>query len=106
MALLVASHPGQLDDPAELITNAINEGLDALGGRAGFSLQQFIESGALTAVAKPGLAGCAQQQRGYNGDQQRDEVFYEQRIPRPALISGRWFIGAHGSPWSCVTILT
>ena len=50
MALLVANRPRQLDNPAELITNTINESLDAFGGRAGFRLQQFIERGALTAV--------------------------------------------------------
>src|SRR5213595_1318190 len=82
MALLVANHPRQLDDPAELITNTINESLDTFGGRARFSLQQFIEGGALAAVTEPGLTGRPQQQRGYNGYKQRDEVFYEQRTPR------------------------
>src|SRR5436309_2627733 len=106
MALLIASHPRQLDDPAELITNTINESLDTFGSRARFSLQQFIEGGALTAVTEPGLTGRAQQQRGYNGYKQRDEVFYEQRTARRTPMRGRWLIGAHGSPRSCIAILT
>ena len=59
MALLVARRPGQLDDPAKLIPNTINESLDTFGGRTRLDLQEFVQGGALAAVTEPGLTGRA-----------------------------------------------
>jgi hypothetical protein len=80
--LVVALGPGELHHPAELIADAFDEGLNPACSRARFGLQEITKGDALVAIAEPGFAGRAQQQWHHHGDEQRDEIFDEQRATR------------------------
>ena len=66
--------PGQLDDPAHLISDAIEKALDlACSGRRLDPKPRFEQS-ALIAVAEPGFTGPVDQQGNDNGDEEGEEI--------------------------------
>ena len=73
--LVGALRPRQLDGPAELIADAVDEILDLHRRQPGFRIEQIVQAGARVAIAEPGFAGAGDQQRHDDRREQGEKVF-------------------------------
>ena len=95
LPLLGGGAPGELNHPAELIADAVDEASDLAGGAARLGPEQAVELRALVAVAEPSLARSIDEKRHHHGGEQGDEVLSEQRA---AGADGRRAFGRRPHP--------
>src|SRR5215471_11804239 len=79
MLVIRAGRPGLLDNPAELILDAVEKALNSAGCRNSLDLQDDVERGALIAIAEPCVANAIGEQWDNDSNEQRKEIFLEQR---------------------------
>ena len=93
--LVAACSPRQLHGPLQLVGDVVEKRLDLAGARARFGAQPLAQHHPLIAIAEPRLARPVDQQRHHDRDEQRGEIFLEQRTPRAS--GCRRVEGAHST---------
>ena len=101
MLLVGALAPRQLHGPAQLVGDVIEKALDLAGRRLRLGAQALAQHDALIAVSEPRLADPVGQQRYDDGNEQRREIFLDQRSPRP--VRGRSVRHTHSTTSSART---
>jgi hypothetical protein len=83
--------PGELDQPAELVGDAVEKALDLGARRPRLDPQKLVERRPLVAIAEPGLADAIGRQRNDHGQKQHEEIFLKQAAEAQTLLGHERF---------------